>query len=91
MSNHMKNDGKICGLRENILLYQKIKLESFILEARIDGVFKEIYSGTVIGYKRIIPLKSLNTDRIRIKITDSRTEPAISFVGIYKAISKGEM
>jgi len=76
-------------IKENIRSSQRV--ESFILEARIDGVFKEIYSGTVIGYKRIIPLKSLNTDRIRIKITDSRTEPAISFVGIYKAISKGEM
>lgn len=72
-------------IKENIRSSQRV--ESFILEARIDGVFKEIYSGTVIGYKRIIPLKSLNTDRIRIKITDSRTEPAISFVGIYKAIS----
>ncbi|MDE6594588.1 MAG: alpha-L-fucosidase, partial [Oscillospiraceae bacterium] len=69
-------------LKENILCSQRV--ESFSVEAELDGSFTEIYRGTVIGYKRIIPLKNITTKRIRIKITDSRTEPTIAFVGIYK-------
>lgn len=69
-------------LKENILLGQRI--ESFTVEAELDGKFSEIYSGTVIGYKRIVPLKNLCTKAVKIKITDSRTEPTLAFIGIYK-------
>lgn len=70
-------------LKENILCSQRI--ESFSVEAELDGGFTEIYHGTVIGYKRIVPLKNaVTTKRIKIKITDSRTEPTLAFWGIYE-------
>ncbi|MBD5145096.1 MAG: alpha-L-fucosidase [Ruminococcus sp.] len=69
-------------LKENILCSQRV--ESFTVEAELDGVFSEIYRGTVIGYKRIVPMKNTAAKRIRIKITDSRTEPTLAFLGIYK-------
>ena len=69
-------------LKENILCGQRV--ESFTVEAEIDGKFTEVYSGTVIGYKRIVPLKNITAKAIRIKITDSRTEPTLAFLGIYK-------
>lgn len=69
-------------LKENILCSQRI--ENFIVEAELDGGFTEIYRGTVIGYKRIVPLKNIVTSRIRIRITDSRTEPTLAFLGIYQ-------
>ena len=69
-------------LKENILYSQRV--ESFTVEAELDGKPAEIYRGTVIGYKRIVPLKNIVTRRIRIKITDSRTEPTLAFLGIYK-------
>ncbi|MDE6593537.1 MAG: alpha-L-fucosidase [Oscillospiraceae bacterium] len=69
-------------LKENILCSQRV--ESFTVEAELNGEFAEIYRGTVIGYKRIIPLKNITTNRIRIKITDSRTEPTLAFLGIYE-------
>lgn len=69
-------------LKENILCGQRV--ESFTVEAELDGNFTEVYRGTVIGYKRIVPLGCLKTKAIRIKITDSRTEPTIAFLGIYK-------
>ena len=71
-------------LKENILLSQRI--ESFIVEVRVDGEYTEVYHGTVVGYKRIVPLKNVRTDSIRIKITDSRLEPTIAFLGIYKSV-----
>lgn len=69
-------------LKENILGGQRV--ESFTVEAEHDGDFNEIYCGTVIGHKRIVPMNSTVTKKIRIRITDSRTEPQISFLGIYK-------
>lgn len=68
-------------LKENIRFGQRV--ESFTVETELDGSFTEIYRGTVIGYKRIVPMKSTVTSRIRIKITDSRTEPTLAFIGIY--------
>ncbi len=70
-------------LKENITLGQRV--ESFTVEAELNGVFSEIYRGTVIGYKRIVPMKNITTDKIRINITDSRTEPTLAFMGIYKS------
>lgn len=69
-------------LKENITKSQRV--EHFEIEALINGSFKKIYENTVIGYKRIIRLDNLKTDCLRINITDSRTEPTISFIGIYK-------
>ena len=46
MSNHMKNDVKICVLTENILLYQKIKLEledDCVSVTRSDNVISDAY------------------------------------------------
>lgn len=69
-------------LMENIKLSQRV--ESYAVDALIDGSFKEIYAGTVIGYKRIIPTDGVKTSQLRIRITDSRCEPTLSFVGVYE-------
>lgn len=68
-------------LKENIRMGQRV--ENFTVEVGNNGLFNEIYSGTVIGYKRIVPLKNISADAVRIRITDSRTEPTLSFIGIY--------
>lgn len=73
-------------LKENILLSQRV--ESFAVDILTDSGFEEIYRGTVIGYKRIVPLKSVRTECVRIRITDARTEPTIAFLGVYEAVSK---
>jgi len=73
-------------LKENILCGQRV--ESFCVEVKTNENFVEIYKGTVIGYKRIVPLKNIKTSELRIRITDSRTEPTLSFVGIYKEIKE---
>ena len=70
-------------LKENIRMSQRV--ESFAVDVFEDGDFREIYSGTVIGFKRIVPLNGVNADRLRIRITDSRVAPTISFIGVYRA------
>ncbi|MCQ2519043.1 MAG: alpha-L-fucosidase [Lachnospiraceae bacterium] len=68
-------------IKEDIHFSQRI--EKFEVEAKINGVFETVYKGTVVGHKRIVPLDRIATDMIRIRITDSRNEPIISFMGIY--------
>ena len=71
-------------IKENILMSQRI--ESFAVDIAGEGGFREIYRGTTVGYKRIVPLKGAETDSLRIRITDSRCCPAVSFVGVYRAV-----
>lgn len=69
-------------LKENIRKSQQV--EHFCIETLVNGSFEKIYENTVIGYKRIIRLDNIRSDCFRIKITDSRTEPTLAFIGIYK-------
>lgn len=68
-------------LKENILLSQRI--EDFTVEAKMGEEHQEIYSGTTVGYKKIIPTKSINTSEIIIHIKDSRVAPTLSFIGVF--------
>ncbi len=70
-------------IKENIRMGQRV--ESFTVSVSENGSFREVYEGTVIGYKRIVPLNDVVTDSLKIKITDSRIRPVISFVGIYRS------
>lgn len=80
--NHPVSIGNIV-LKENIRMGQRV--ESFTVEAGLNGTFTDVYNGTVIGYKRIFQLNGISADTVRISITDSRTEPTVSFIGAYKA------
>lgn len=66
-------------LKENILDSQRI--ERFRI---LDGDNALLYSGTVVGYKRIAPLPPKTfTKKLRICIDDSRIYPTLEFMGIY--------
>lgn len=69
-------------IKENILKSQRV--EQFEVQALINNEFVKIYSGTVIGYKKIIQLQKVQTDCLKIIITQCRREPFIAFVGIYE-------
>ena len=68
-------------LKENIKCSQRV--EAYTIEAYLDREYKTVYEGTVVGYKRIVPLNTIRTDKIRIRILDSRVAPTLSFVGVY--------
>lgn len=77
-----KNIGHIV-IKENIKFSQRV--ENYVIEAKLDGQFKEIAKGTVIGHKKIVKLENVVTDAVKIKFVETRGEPVISFVGIYSA------
>ncbi len=68
-------------LQEYIKLGQRIK--SFNIEALQNGEWKQIDNLTTIGYKRIVRLEPVDTEKLRINITDSKSCPVISNVEIY--------
>ncbi len=73
-------------IKENIPGSQRV--ESFSVDVTENGEWKEVYKGTVIGYKRIVPLKSVSASKIRIRIKDSRCEPQISYIAVYESIQE---
>ncbi len=69
--------------QEYVRLGQRVK--AFTLEALVDGSWKEVASATTIGYKRILVFPSVTATKIRFNITDSKSCPVISNIGIYNA------
>ncbi len=70
-------------VQEYIRLGQRIK--SFSVEAMVNGAWKEIATATTIGYKRILRFKSVKATQVRFNITDAKSSPVISNIGIYNA------
>ncbi|MEO6931514.1 MAG: discoidin domain-containing protein, partial [Chitinophagaceae bacterium] len=68
-------------IQEYIKLGQRVK--SFKIEARLAGKWKQIADGTTIGYKRILKIDPVVTDKVRITILDSKACPLISAVGLF--------
>jgi alpha-L-fucosidase len=69
--------------QEYIRLGQRVK--AFSIEALIDGKWKELANATTIGYKRILRFPGVKATQVRFNITDSKSCPVISNVGIYNA------
>ncbi|MCX6231421.1 MAG: alpha-L-fucosidase [Bacteroidetes bacterium] len=72
---------KYIVLQEYIKLGQRIK--SFKAEAWTDNKWQTIAEATTIGYKRILRIKPVKTDKIRILILDAKACPVISNICIY--------
>jgi alpha-L-fucosidase len=69
--------------QEYIRLGQRVK--TFTVEALVDGNWKEVAKATTIGYKRILRFPSVKATKVRFSITDSKSCPVISNIGIYNA------
>jgi alpha-L-fucosidase len=69
--------------QEYIRLGQRVK--AFTVEALVDENWQEVAKATTIGYKRIIRFPSIKATKVRFTITDSKSCPVISNIGIYNA------
>lgn len=59
------------------------RVEAHHLEAYIDGKWIKVAEGKTIGYKRILRFPSVETDELKLVITDSRLAPAISRFSVH--------
>lgn len=76
-----KESFSVLMLQENIRNGQRI--ERFVLEYWDDGKWKNITSGTTVGYKRLIRFKELSAARLRLRILSSRLNPFLAEAGLY--------
>jgi alpha-L-fucosidase len=61
------------------------RIAKFVVDARVDGQWRQIAEGQTVGYKRICRTSNVTTDKVRIRILDSRVCPTISNFAIYHA------
>lgn len=59
------------------------RVESFAVDIWKGGRWKEIHRGNNIGRKRIVRLDKVTSDRLRIRITDSRDEPVLGPISLH--------
>lgn len=59
------------------------RVEKHAVDAWINNQWKEIATATNIGYKRILRFPEVTTNKIRIRILESRLDPAISHVSAH--------
>jgi alpha-L-fucosidase len=69
-------------LQENISNGQRI--EKFSVEYRQGNQWKQLLTGTTVGYKRLLRFDPVKTDRLRIIIESSRMKPMLGEIGLYK-------
>ncbi len=68
-------------LQEYIALGQRI--ETFTIEALVNGEWQKLADGTTVGYKRILQIRPLQTNKLRITITGAKACPLLSNVAVY--------
>ncbi len=68
-------------LQEDIALGERVR--KFSVEAFVDGKWKSIGSGSVIGQKYIMQFDTINTKRIRFIVSASIAKPVIKNMAIY--------
>lgn len=70
-------------LQEHIALGQRV--HAFTFEVEEDGKYKEVVSGTTIGYKRILRFDDINGSKARITVKTAAPCLTLSNLGIYNA------
>ncbi|MEG0386779.1 MAG: alpha-L-fucosidase, partial [Niameybacter sp.] len=66
-------------------LTESQRIESFEVWAEQKGQMEKVYTSTVVGSRRICKFDAVTTEKIEVRITDSRIYPTLKFVGIYEA------
>lgn len=59
------------------------RVESHAVDAFLDGEWVEVAKATNIGNRRILRFPTVTTNRLRVRITGSRLEPALSEIAAY--------
>jgi alpha-L-fucosidase len=72
---------KYVMLQEYIKLGQRVR--AFEVEAWENNSWKKVAGATTIGYKRILKVEPVTTQRIRVNISDAKACPLISNVEVY--------
>ncbi len=76
-------------LFDRIMIQEPIRfgqrISEFEIKGRVNGEWTRLASGTTIGYKRILRIPPVQSDRVQLIIKKSNNTPAISNFGLFKA------
>lgn len=79
-------------LFDRILLQEPIahgqRISKFNILGEINGEWRELATGTTIGYKRLLRIAPVMASRVKIQILEANNAPALSSFGLYKASKK---
>jgi alpha-L-fucosidase len=64
------------------------QIESFVVDARVDGQWQQVATGGAVGFRRILALPAVRTDGVRIRVTTARSQVRLSAVSLYAASPK---
>lgn len=59
------------------------RIEEHALDVWLEGAWKEIYTSTNVGYKRILRFPEVTSNKFRLRILKSRLNPAISKIAAH--------
>jgi alpha-L-fucosidase len=60
------------------------RIQEFKLEALTQAGWRNLFTGTTVGYKRIVRFDPVTSSKVKLKITSSRDTPQIATVGLYR-------
>jgi alpha-L-fucosidase len=72
----------VARLKEDILRGQRV--EEFVLEAWVDGDWREIAHSTTVGYQRLLRFPEVTAERARVRILKSRAAPKLAAFGLFR-------
>jgi alpha-L-fucosidase len=67
------------------------RIARFAVDAQVDGQWRQISEGQTVGYKRICRTSNVTTNKVRIRILDSRVCPTISNFAVYFTPNIGDI
>ena len=73
----------VVELEEYVALGQRI--DAFAVEIWQSDGWHELASATSVGYKRLLMVRTVQTDRVRLRFTQAAAAPVIAKVGFYLA------
>lgn len=71
-------------LQENIRT-QGQRIENFVLDIWENDQWKEVTKGNVVGFKNIRRFPMVETNKVRLRILESRVAPTLATLGLYRA------
>jgi len=74
------------ALQEHVELGQRVR--KWHIEARVEGEWRQVCEGTTIGHLRLARFATVNTDKLRLSILDSRACPTIESFRAYLSPDK---
>ncbi len=74
----------VLSLQEDISVGQRI--ERFSFEYWDGSSWKQLVTGTTVGYKRLLRFKTVKASKVRLRIEQSRLNPTLSEFGLYQQV-----